>query len=160
MIRGLLVVLLCLPLLAWSVIETYQFDDEQLRERYQRFTQELRCPKCQNQNLSGSNSPIAEDLRRELHRLLHEGRSDQQITEFMVARYGEFVLYRPRLQQKTLILWFAPAIFLLLGVIVVVLLVRRQAISRADLTVAQSESLSASEQQAIDQLLHKGRKDD
>ena len=94
MIRGFLVVLLCLPLLAWSVIETYQFEDEQLRERYQRFTHELRCPKCQNQNLSGSNSPIAKDLRRELYRLLLEGQSDQQITEFMVARYGEFVLYR------------------------------------------------------------------
>ena len=159
-----LLVLLCSSS-SWGVIETYQFDDEILRARYQIFTQELRCPKCQNQNLSGSNSPIAEDLRRELHRLLHEGASDQQITDFMVARYGEFVLYRPRLQPQTLVLWFAPAVFLVVGVFVIIVLVRRQRLRLAEGQQhgggsAQNENLSAGEQKAITELLNKGRQDD
>ena len=109
-----------------AVVETYQFDDESLRQRYQQFVEELRCPKCQNQNLSGSNSPIAEDLRRELYRLLNEGRSDTEVVDYMVARYGDFILYRPRLNTETAILWFAPAIFLLLGVLIMVTIFRRQ----------------------------------
>ena len=93
-----------------------------LNQRYQHFIDELRCPKCQNQNLAGSNSPIAKDLRHQLYLLLEEGRSDQEVTNFMVNRYGDFILYRPRFNPETAILWFAPAIFLLLGVVVVTLI--------------------------------------
>ncbi|MGK0442216.1 MAG: cytochrome c-type biogenesis protein CcmH [Pseudohongiellaceae bacterium] len=119
-------VLILLPLSALAAIETYQFNSPEMRVRYQQFTHELRCPKCQNQNLSGSNSPISKDLRRELHRLLHEGYSDQQISDHMVDRYGEFVLYRPPVNKHTLVLWLAPAVLLLISVIVVVLIIRKQ----------------------------------
>ncbi|MCR8921698.1 cytochrome c-type biogenesis protein CcmH [Dasania sp. GY-MA-18] len=149
--------LLLLSLMAAAVIETYQFDNEVLRKRYQHFTEELRCPKCQNQNLSGSNSPIAQDLRRELHRLLHEGYSDQEITHYMVERYGEFVLYRPPVNKQTLILWLAPALFLLLAVIAVVIVIRKQMAAKLN---DESEQLSGLEQEKLTELLNdraKGR---
>lgn len=107
-------------------IDVYEFDDPVKHQRYQRFVEELRCPKCQNQNLAGSDAPIAQDLRQELARLLEEGRSDQEIVHYMVERYGEFVLYRPPLNLDTLILWGAPAGMLMVGLLVVVLLMRRQ----------------------------------
>ena len=149
-------VVACLwSLVAQAVIETYEFDSPVLRERYQQFTEELRCPKCQNQNLSGSNSPIAKDLRRELHKLLHDGYSDQQITDYMVDRYGEFVLYRPRVNEHTVILWVAPAVLLLLAALVVFLIVRKQAGVKA----APEASLSKEQQQKLDALLQGGDDD-
>lgn len=124
---GLLVLtgLLWAPL-GWGVIETYEFDSEELRQRYHRFVEELRCPKCQNQNLSGSNSAIAEDLRAQLHRLLQEGRSDEEIVEYMVSRYGDFILYRPPVNRHTMVLWALPAGLLLLGGLVAAGLLRRR----------------------------------
>ena len=111
---------------ASAVIETYEFETELQRQRYQDFIEELRCPKCQNQNLAGSNSPISADLRRELHRLLLEGKSDTEIVNYMVSRYGEFVLYRPPLNKHTLALWIVPVGLLFLGAVAVVLLIRRR----------------------------------
>ena len=127
-LRRLLVGVLCwgLATTASAVIETYEFDNEQLRERYNTFTEVLRCPKCQNQNLSGSNSPIAADLRRELHRLLQEGRSDAEIRDYMVARYGEFILYQPPLNRHTVVLWFFPLVLLAIGAAVLLAVVRRR----------------------------------
>jgi len=135
---------LALLLLLWSpllraVIETYDFATEEQRQRYHHFVEELRCPKCQNQNLSGSNSAIAEDLRRELHRLLLEGRSDEEIVDFMVSRYGEFILYRPPLDRHTLVLWAFPGVLLLIGVVVGVLLLRRRAVPGAGDDAAAAE---------------------
>jgi cytochrome c-type biogenesis protein CcmH len=126
--------LLALLLVSWpslAVIETYEFDSEVDHVRYQKFIEELRCPKCQNQNLAGSNSPIAEDLRREIYRLIDEGKSDTEIVQFMLDRYGDFILYRPRLTGETAILWAAPAIFLLIGAVVVVLLAKRRRVDSA-----------------------------
>ncbi len=111
---------------SFAVVETYEFDSEATRERYQVFIQELRCPKCQNQNLSGSDSAIAADLRRELYRLLEEGRSDDEIVDFMVSRYGQYILYKPRVNTSTYLLWFAPAVMLLLGIVVLMVIVRRR----------------------------------
>lgn len=128
MIRRLLIGILGLWVLqpAHGVIETYEFENEDQQLRYQVFVEELRCPKCQNQNLSGSNSPIAADLRRELHRLLSEGKSDDEIVDFMVTRYGDFVLYRPPVNRHTAVLWSFPVVVLALGLLVVVLLIRRR----------------------------------
>jgi cytochrome c-type biogenesis protein CcmH len=123
-----LVLLWCLATSASAVIETYEFDNDELRQRYHYFTDVLRCPKCQNQNLSGSNSPIAEDLRRELHRLLQEGYSDADIREYMVSRYGEFILYEPPLNRHTVVLWFFPVVLLGIGALILVLVVRRRAV--------------------------------
>ena len=115
---GLAVLLVALP--ARAVIESYDFENESLRERFQVLAAELRCPKCQNQNIADSNAPIAADLRKQLHIQLHEGRSDREIVDFMVSRYGEFVLYRPRWNQVTVVLWLAPVILLGLAVWIVI----------------------------------------
>lgn len=116
----LLVVSLFMVCTAQAAIEVYEFEDDELRARYQVFVEEMRCPKCQNQNLAGSDSPIAADLRRELHRLLNEGKSDEEITDFMVARYGDFILYKPRVQSSTLMLWLTPLVLFGLGIAVVI----------------------------------------
>lgn len=134
-----------------AVIETYEFADEASNERYQQFIEELRCPKCQNQNLAGSNSPISEDLRQQLHRLLEEGRSDKEIVEYMVARYGDFILYRPRFNPETALLWMAPLIFLLLGLLFAIAAYRRQRQSTSEADTAIS--LNQAEQQRLQALL-------
>lgn len=109
---------------AHAAIDTYEFKDEAERERFRTLTQELRCPKCQNQNIADSNAPIATDLRREIFRMLEEGQSNREIADFLVMRYGDFVLYKPPVDARTYLLWFGPAALLgggllLLGVLVV-----------------------------------------
>jgi cytochrome c-type biogenesis protein CcmH len=140
-----------------AVVETYQFDDDSTRQRYHQFVDELRCPKCQNQNLAGSNSPIAKDLRRELHRLLSEGRSDSQVVEYMVNRYGDFILYRPRFNLETAILWFAPSIFLLSGVIIAWRVFRGQHL--AAIVDDAGDNLNDDEQAKLQTLLNKDAED-
>ncbi len=124
-----LMAVLGLLLTSWSaqaVIETYQFKNEQEHQQYKVLVEELRCPKCQNQNLSGSNSPIAEDMRREIHRMVSEGQSSQSVIDFMVARYGDFVNYRPRRDSSTMLLWYGPIGMLVIGAFVVFLVSRRK----------------------------------
>jgi len=133
-----------------AVVETYEFDSDVMRERYHSFVDELRCPKCQNQNLSGSNSPIAADLRRELHRLLHDGRSDKQITDYMVNRYGDFILYRPQFTAETALLWLAPAIFLAFGAGIIIVILRRQ---KTAIKNEGSDIFAEEEQKKLRQLL-------
>ncbi len=106
-------------------IEAREFASADEQERYLRFTAELRCPKCQNQNLADSNAPIATDLREQLYRLLREGRSDDEIVDFMVTRYGEYVLYKPRIEPRTWLLWGGPFLMLAVGVVVAVSILRR-----------------------------------
>lgn len=123
---SLLVLVLCLLSGAASaVIETYEFSNTSLEARYHRLSQELRCPKCQNQNIADSNAPIAQDLRKLLFTQLESGKTDTEILADMVARYGEFVRYRPDASGATLWLWLAPAIMLVFGFGLLVLLLRR-----------------------------------
>ena len=82
---------LALTGVARAAIDTYEFKDEAERERFRVLTEELRCPKCQNQNIADSNAPIATDLRREIFRMLEEGKGDDEIVDYLVARYGDFV---------------------------------------------------------------------
>jgi cytochrome c-type biogenesis protein CcmH len=142
-----LLVVLCLWWVtapAFAVIESYDFDNESLRERFQVLAAELRCPKCQNQNIADSNAPIAADLRRQLHIQLHEGRSDAEIVDFMVSRYGEFVLYRPRWNRVTLVLWLAPLILLAIAVWILLSSLRSRApSSAAELDGAEQARLEA-----------------
>ena len=127
MLRRLsLLMLLVLALPAMAVIETYQFDTELQRQRYNAFIEELRCPKCQNQNLSGSDSAIAQDLRRQIHQMIMAGKSDIEITQYMVDRYGDFVLYRPRFNAATAVLWLGPVVLLILGLGIWAMLSRRR----------------------------------
>ena len=103
-----------------------EFDDPELQARYEKIIDEVRCLKCQNQTIKDSNAFLASDLRREIARMLHEGMTDDEIFDFLVQRYGEFALYRPRASGKTLVLWIAPAILLLAGAFVLTNVVRRR----------------------------------
>ena len=102
------------------------FDDPVLQARYEKLVAEVRCVTCQNQNIKDSNAPIASDLRREIRRMMGEGRSNEEITDFLVTRYGDFVLYRPRFEGKTLALWIAPFLLLLFGGVAFVRVVRHR----------------------------------
>lgn len=101
-------------------------DDPVLQARYEKIVAEVRCLKCQNQTIKDSNAFLAGDLRREIRHMLEEGLTDEQIFDFLVERYGDFALYKPRASGKTLILWIAPALFLLGGAFVLVNIVRRR----------------------------------
>lgn len=130
-----------------SPVDTYVFEDEVMKIRFQALSKELRCPKCQNQNLADSNSPIAADLRRELYDLLKQGKADSEIVDFMVNRYGEFVLYRPKVSELTYVLWFGPAILVLLAIIVVIVVVRKKPVNKEKL------ALTSEQQDKLKQLL-------
>ena len=101
------------------------FRDGFEEQRFRTLTHELRCVMCQNQSLADSNAEIARDLRNEVLALMRQGKTDAEIRDFMVARYGEFVLYKPRLEGQTLLLWFAPLALVLIGGGLVFVLVRR-----------------------------------
>ena len=160
MIRACL--LICLVLLgsapSFGAVDVYEFSSEDRRERYQKFIEELRCPKCKNNNLAGTNSQIAEDLRRELYKMVEEGKSDKEIIDFMVARYGDFVLYRPPVQKNTLALWFAPLVLFGVGLIIIGVVVW----SRRRLVKTPSAELSEEDKAELDKLLTRkeGSKED
>ncbi len=103
-----------------------EFRDAGEEQRFHALVVELRCVMCQNQSLADSNAQIAVDLRREVLALMREGRSDEEIKAYLVARYGEFVLYRPEVESRTWLLWFGPFTVLLLGAVAVVVAVRRR----------------------------------
>ena len=122
--RILLLMIYCAALStpARAAIEVYQFESAQMEADYNKLIAELRCLVCQNQNLAGSDAELAHDLRRETYEMLSQGKSPQQVVEFMVQRYGDFVLYRPQFKSTTYLLWLGPFL-LIIGVLV--LLVRR-----------------------------------
>ncbi len=133
-----------------SPVDTFEFKDEVTKIRFQALTKELRCPKCQNQNLADSNSPIAADLRKQVYQQLQQGRADSEIVDYMVERYGEFVLYRPRVSTLTYVLWFGPAFILLLGALVVIFILRSKAKDAVD-----DANLSTEQQQQLNKILNK-----
>ena len=141
---------------AHAAIDTYEFANDAERDRFRELTKELRCPKCQNQDIADSNAPIATDLRREIYRMLGEGKDNQQILDFMVARYGDFVLYKPALTSKTAVLWFGPLALLVGGLVVIGVIVgRRRRTEQAE----GSDTLSAEERKRLDTLLDKTKDD-
>ena len=103
---------------AFAIDSEVAFDDPVLNERYRALIHEIRCPKCLNESIAESDAPVAADLRREVRRLMGEGSTDEEIKTFLSERYGEFVLYRPRVSQTTWALWAGPFVFLALGGIV------------------------------------------
>jgi cytochrome c-type biogenesis protein CcmH len=105
--------LLTSPLFA--IDQERRFDDPETQARYERLISEVRCLQCQNQSIKDSNVSLAADLRREIARMIDEGQTDEEIADFLVARYGEFALYRPRTSGKTLALWIAPFLLVLVG---------------------------------------------
>lgn len=127
-LRPLLVaVLLALSAGAGAIVfEQRDFDNAEQLARYKQLIYELRCLVCQNQNLADSDADLAADLRREVQRMIREGKSDQEIVDFMVARYGDFVLYRPPLKAKTLLLWAGPFVLAIGGLLILLLQLRRR----------------------------------
>ncbi len=112
------------PLLA--AIESYEFESTQMEADYYRLVSELRCLVCQNQNLAGSNADLAKDLRRQTYEMLIQGNTPDQVVQYMVDRYGDFVLYRPRLKRDTLLLWFGPFVMLVLVLWLVIRAMRKK----------------------------------
>jgi len=139
--------LLILCLCAWcaplqAAIETYEFDSPQMEADYNKLVNELRCLVCQNQNLAGSDADLAQDLRRETYQMLSQGQSPQQVVDFMVERYGDFVLYRPQFQSNTYLLWLGPFVLLMC---VLVILVRRL-VSRKSPAAVDPEAIAHARQ--------------
>ena len=123
---SLALLILLLPLRSSAIDTGIAFDDPELQARYEHIIAEVRCLKCQNQTIKDSNAFLAEDLRREIRRLLAEGKSDAEVYDFLVVRYGEFALYRPRMSGKTLVLWLIPVLFGVIGLAVAFRVVRRR----------------------------------
>lgn len=117
-------VTLCIS--AFAIDSEQAFDDPEMQARYEKLVAEVRCVTCQNQNIKDSNAFIASDLRREIRRMISEGKSNAEIKDFLVTRYGDFVLYRPRFEGKTLALWIAPFLLVLFGGIAMVRVVRHR----------------------------------
>ncbi len=124
--RWLLALLLALPVLAFAREAAPAADDPVLEARVMRIAAELRCLVCQNQTIADSHADLAQDLRRQVREMIQQGRSDTEIIDFMTARYGDFVLYRPPLKGTTWLLWFGPALLLGGGVVVLVTVLRRR----------------------------------
>ena len=142
------------PLYAAATLESFKFQTERQEQQFKDLIAELRCLVCQNQSLLDSDAELAHDLRAEVYDMLKAGQSDQEIVDFLVKRYGDFVLYKPPIKPSTYLLWFGP--FVLLGIAFVLLLraLRRQ-------RQAPATEISATERARLDELLaDRGREKD
>ncbi|EIJ33847.1 cytochrome c-type biogenesis protein [Thiothrix nivea] len=148
--RLLLILLLLAPVAAFASIEVHQFQTPTQEALYNEMIAELRCLVCQNQNLADSNSELARDLRGKTYELVMAGSSRDEIIEFMVSRYGDFVLYKPPVKQSTLLLWTGPLLFMLLGLGILFAFLRKK--SRQ-----VSQPISEADRQRAEQLLGGGK---
>ena len=148
---------------AYAAIDVYDFDSVQQEAQYRGLIEELRCPKCQNQNLAGSDAPIAQDLKQKTYDMIKEGRSDGEIRAYMQERYGDFITYKPPVRPSTWILWFFPPLLL------ITLIVgwfwqskRSQRIARGQSgTIVDSvAALSAAEKSELERLLSRTNRND
>ncbi len=140
LILPLMTALALVALPGHAAIDDYEFESAEQEARFRRLADELRCPMCLNANLSGSDAPIAADLRREIHDQIKSGRSDAEIIEFMSARYGDFILYRPPLNSGTFLLWFGPVFLLLLGFFIVRRMTRASELDEGDVLTPEEEA--------------------
>lgn len=135
--------LLSVPAVAVIDGHKYRFDDELRNKRFASLAEDLRCPKCQNQNLADSDAPVAADMRDKIYEMMQAGASDTEIVGYMVDRYGDFVRYNPPLKAETILLWFGPAIMLALGVVLLIAMRRSQSRAPAPLTEEEQARLQA-----------------
>ena len=158
-VRAMAAVLLVigLSMSAWANIDTYQFDNPRQEAQYRALIEEFRCPKCQNQNLAGSDAPIAQDLKQKTYDMVKDGRSDTEIRQYMNERYGDFISYKPPVRPSTWILWFFPPV-LLVFVMLAWFIRNRNSSKRAAVIANPIEDgyapLSAAEQQRLQDLLN------
>ncbi len=136
---------------ALAAVDTYEFETEEQQQRFRRMSNEFRCPMCQNTNLTGSGGGVAEDLRREIYLMIIDGKTDDEIEQFMLERYGDFIFYKPRLMTNTLLLWFGPLVFLLIGAWIILRIVRRAEPDSEKL----HDTLDPAEQERLRRLLGK-----
>ena len=123
--RLILMLLFCWPLALSAVQDIYQFDSVAEEQRFRELLVQLRCPKCQNQAIADSDAPIAQDMRQQVAEMIRAGRSDEEIVDYFVQRYGDFVSYHPPLTPQTMILWLAPIMAMAGGLLLVVFQIRR-----------------------------------
>ncbi len=142
----LLAGLLVAPSLGAYTLEEFKFQDPAQAEDFRRLTSELRCLVCQNESLAGSQADLAQDLRKEVYRLLQSGKSRQEVIDFLVDRYGDFVLYDPPLKPSTYPLWFGPLLLAGVGGLFLLLTLRKK-------KEAREEALSLEEKQRLQVLL-------
>ncbi len=151
--RWLLVLLLALTMPLHAVVEYHPFEDPNQEEAYQSLIAELRCLVCQNQTIADSNADLAKDLRNQVYDMLQQGKTKDDVVNFMTQRYGDFVMYRPAFNAKTGLLWLGPALFLVIGIGAIVVIARRKQ------TTSELPSLDESRQRQLDDILQKGEKD-
>ena len=137
--RWLLVIILLIPCLAAAEEARPLADNPQVEARLKTLAVELRCLVCQNQTLADSHAPLAEDLRREVREMIAKGMSDREIIDFLVQRYGDFVLYRPPWKASTTLLWLGPFLLLIAGATGLVFALRRRQKKLADVTLSEEE---------------------
>ena len=147
MIRYLFLLVLVLPFTVQAnSIEVYTFDNKEQEKQYHSLIEDLRCLVCQNQNIAESNAELAKDMRRKTYEMIKQGQSETEISEYMVTRYGDFVLYRPPFNPMTWLLWFGPVLVFVFGVIFVIRLMKSQS------TESQAVSLNEEEVERIKNL--------
>jgi cytochrome c-type biogenesis protein CcmH len=137
--RWLLVIILLIPSLVAAEEARPLADNPQAEARLKALAVELRCLVCQNQTLADSNAPLAEDLRREVREMIAKDMSDREIIDFLVQRYGDFVLYRPPWKASTTLLWLGPFLLLIVGATALVLALRRRQKKLVDVTLSEAE---------------------
>lgn len=154
--KHLLFIFLLMMSCAGYAVDTYQLSDPKQQEAYETLTKELRCLVCQNQTIADSNAELAGDLRRQVYEMLQQGKSREEIVQFMTDRYGDFVLYKPAFKGKTSVLWIAPVVFLLMGLITVFFVIRRKkAVANLPSQTGELE-MDDEKQKKIRSLLEKG----
>ncbi len=137
--------ILILSVLSFSAIagvEYKKFDDPSQEQVYQGLIEEIRCLVCQNQTIADSNADLAKDLRRQVYEMLQQGKSREQIVDFMTQRYGDFVMYNPPFKAKTGFLWLGPVLFLLIGLVLLVILSKRKRAKDSDANNSDKPNLS------------------
>jgi cytochrome c-type biogenesis protein CcmH len=154
--KRLLFIFLLIMSCSSYAVDIYQLSDPKQQETYQTLTKELRCLVCQNQTIADSNAELAGDLRRQVYEMLQQGKSREEIVQFMTDRYGDFVLYKPAFKGKTSILWIAPVVFLLLGLITVFFFIRRKKVAAIQHSQAGALEMDVEKQKKIHSLLEKG----
>lgn len=131
-------------------IEVREFDDPVLEKRYRDLTASMRCPLCENQAIDDSDAPISADMRERVYVLLNEGQADIEIINHMVQRFGDYILYNPRLENRTYLLWGLPIVLVLIGLVVVIMVVRAR-------RNASAKALSAEERARLNALINRER---
>jgi cytochrome c-type biogenesis protein CcmH len=126
LLRLVVISIITFSINVYSNDEPIEFNNPQHEQRYYDLIEEVRCLVCQNQSLSDSNAELAQDLRKEIIDMITSGKDNDYIIDFLVQRYGDFVLYRPPLKENTWLLWFGPFLFLIVGLITAIVIIRKQ----------------------------------